>query len=73
MIVKKIQEDLYELYQEEKVLDIDENEVIIPKRIGTYSIEELEKEKLEFEEAIEQINYKLNQIKKEEKWITDQK
>ena len=52
----------YELFITETATDVDGNEVSIPRSIGSYNLEELNKLKEEFQSNIDEVNNKINSI-----------
>jgi len=57
-----IDSDIYELYVNETVKDINDNDVVIPKSIGRYSIADLNNQKNYFTSEITKIDEKLAAI-----------
>lgn len=47
-------------YENDTLIDVEGNEVHVPKAIGCYSIENLEEEKFALEKQIADVNYKLS-------------
>lgn len=67
IIAKQINQEVvdngqYELFTTETVQDVDENEVTIPRSIGTYSLYQLEQEKANCLLAIAGIDEKISAI-----------
>ena len=68
IIAKQVNQEVidsnrFELFIEETVKDIEGNDVTIPRSIGTYSLQELEREKSFHQATIEELDLKINAIK----------
>lgn len=67
IIAKQINQEVvdngyYELFIQETVKDINDNEVVIPRSIGQYSLAQLEQEKASYQNAIISIDEKIEAI-----------
>lgn len=67
IIAKQINQEVvdngyYELFTQETVKDIEDNDVIIPRSIGQYSLAQLEQEKENYLNAIESVDEKIAAI-----------
>lgn len=67
IIAKQINQEVvdngyYELFTRETVKDVEDNEVIIPRSIGQYSLAQLEQEKENYLNAIKSVDEKITAI-----------
>lgn len=67
----------YDLFEEETVKDVNDNDVTIPKRIGNFSLEGLKKQRIEAVKRLSEIDKKIEVVeefgKSNEKLIKESK